>query len=139
MILAMWSFAYGNSRRTCSSRRRIKLDFQAPSDPEKIKLNPDQRRHLFLILKEVINNIARHAGCGSVSINIKVSHSRLIVDIRDDGRGFSDVSQQSNGGSRGQGLGNMQRRAAQLGGQLTVLSKPDYGTELSLTIPLKKP
>jgi signal transduction histidine kinase len=119
--------------------QKIKLDFQAPAESEKIKLSPDQRRHLFLILKEVINNIARHAGCASVSISIKVSHNRLIVDIRDDGRGFSDPSQQPNGRSGGQGLGNMQSRAAQLGGQLTVFSRPNYGTELCLTIPLKKP
>jgi signal transduction histidine kinase/streptogramin lyase len=121
--------------------QKIKLDFQAQPEMEKIKLNPEQRRHLFLIFKEAINNIARHAECASVSLSISVSHSRLAVEIRDDGRGFSDVSATeapTNGHAGGHGLENMQSRAAQLGGQLSVDSSPGRGTCLKLTIPLKK-
>jgi signal transduction histidine kinase/ligand-binding sensor domain-containing protein len=122
--------------------QKIKLDFQAPSEMEKIKLDPEQRRHLYLIFKEAINNIARHAECASVSLSINVSHNRLIGEIRDDGRGFSDLHPQqspTNGGAGGHGLGNMQSRAAQLGGNLNVDSSPSRGTCLKLTIPLKKP
>jgi len=121
--------------------QRIKLDFQAPAELEKIKLDPEQRRHLFLIFKEAINNIARHAECASVSLRITVSQSRLIVEIRDDGRGFSDLRPQqspTNGGAGGHGLGNMQSRAEELGGDLNVVSSPGRGTCLKLTIPFKK-
>jgi len=71
--------------------QKIRLEFQAPDELEKIKLNPEQRRHLFLIFKEALNNIARHAECASVSLMINVSRSRLTVEIRDDGRGLSDT------------------------------------------------
>ncbi len=121
--------------------QEIKLDFQVQPELEKIKLDPEQRRHLFLIFKEAINNIARHAECASVSLSINVSHNQLIVEIRDDGRGFSDLqSQQSPTHERagGHGLENMQSRAAQLGGQLSVDSSPSRGTCLKLTVPLKK-
>jgi ligand-binding sensor domain-containing protein/two-component sensor histidine kinase len=122
--------------------QKIKLDFQAPAELEKIKLNPEQRRHLFLIFKEALNNIARHAECASVSLSINVSRSRLIVEISDDGRGLSDLQPQqssTNGGASGHGLENMQSRAAQLGGQFSIESSPSSGTCLKLTIPLKKP
>jgi len=121
--------------------QNVKLDFQAPSELEKVKLNPEQRRHLFLIFKEAINNIARHADCMAVSIDITISHNRLMAEIRDDGRGFSDVfavEAPTNGRRGGHGLENMESRAAQMGGQLTVASSPSGGTCLKLTIPLKK-
>jgi two-component sensor histidine kinase len=122
--------------------QKIKLDFQAPPELEKVKLNPEQRRHLFLIFKEAINNIARHAECSSVTLSFNVSHNRLTVEIRDDGRGLSDVSPAEAPTSEragGHGLENMQKRAAQLGGHLSVDSSPGLGTCLKLTIPLKKP
>ena len=121
--------------------QKIKFDLQAPLELEKVKLNPEQRRHLFLIFKEAINNISRHADCTSVSLDITVSHNRLIAEIRDDGRGFSDVSptEAANGRAGGHGLENMQSRAAQLGGHLSVDSSPGRGTCVKLTIPLRKP
>ena len=121
--------------------QKIKLDFQVPSDLEKIKLDPEQRRHLYLIFKEAINNIARHADCDSVSLDITVSHNWLAAEIRDDGRGFSNLLPQqalTNGRAGGHGLENMQHRAAELGGHLSVDSAPGRGTCLRLMIPLKK-
>ena len=121
--------------------QKIKLDFQVSSELEKVKLDPEQRRHLFLIFKEAINNIARHAQCNAVSLSITVAHNRMIAEIRDDGRGFQDVRPQqslTNGRAGGHGLGNMRSRAAQLGGHLSVDSAPGHGTSLTLTIPLKK-
>jgi signal transduction histidine kinase len=122
--------------------QKIKLDFQAPLELEKVKLDAEQRRHVFLIFKEAINNIARHASCNSAWFIIAVSRNRLIVEIRDDGRGFSDTRAERSGeGGRagGHGLENMQRRAEELGGHLHVDSSPGRGTYLKLSIPLKKP
>jgi signal transduction histidine kinase len=115
---------------------KITLDFQAPAELEKIKLSPEQRRHLFLIFKEALNNIARHAECASVSVSINISRSGLTVEICDDGRGFSDIHPSTNGGANGHGLENMQSRAAQLGGQFSIDSSPSRGTCLKLTMPL---
>jgi signal transduction histidine kinase len=126
----------------CSNRKKSSWIFKPHQKWRRSKLDPEQRRHLFLIFKEAINNIARHAECASVSLSINVSHNRLIGEIRDDGRGFSDLHPEqspTNGGAGGHGLGNMQSRAAQLGGNLSVDSSPGRGTCLKLTIPLKKP
>ena len=119
--------------------QEIKLDFQASPDLEKIKLNPEQRRHLFLIFKEAINNIARHAGCASVLLSINVSHGRLTVKIKDDGRGFAAAQSHSVNDQRlgGHGLENLKNRASQLGGQFAVDSSPGNGTCLLLIVPIK--
>jgi signal transduction histidine kinase len=53
----------------------INWDFQTPPELEQIKLDPEQRRHLFLIFKEALNNIARHADCQYVWLSVVSSNS----------------------------------------------------------------
>jgi len=112
--------------------------FQAPPEPEKVKLAPEQRRHLLLIFKEAINNIARHAHCASATIAISVADHRLEAEIEDDGRGFDPrhEPERPDAHAGGNGLGNLRLRAAQLGGHLDIDSTPGSGTRLKLTVPL---
>jgi ligand-binding sensor domain-containing protein/two-component sensor histidine kinase len=116
----------------------IACQIHTPPEPEKVKLIPEQRRHLYLIFKEALTNIVRHAHCASVSLTMTVSDHQLVAEIRDDGCGFvstlpGDGARRSRGGH---GLENMQARAAQLGGQLRIDSAPGQGTRLTLTMPL---
>lgn len=117
----------------------IDWGFKAPDEIGKVKLAPEQRRHLYLIFKEAINNIARHSECVTVSLNISVEHDRIVAKIWDDGLGFAvhpaeDFTQNGLGGN---GLRNMQSRARELAGQLHIVSTPGSGTELTLIIPLR--
>jgi signal transduction histidine kinase/ligand-binding sensor domain-containing protein len=117
--------------------KQIHWEFEAPAGLEKVKLGPDQRRHLFLILKEAVNNAARHSGAASAAIAITISSKALTAEIRDDGRGVA-CSKAADGLSRGgHGLENMRKRAMELGGTLDVVSEPGLGTRLTLSVPLK--
>ena len=118
----------------------VKCEFEVPSQVGGVRLGPDERRHLFLIFKEAINNIARHAECSSVFVGLAVDHSKLKAEVRDDGRGFMPpvVEPSSPNGGEGHGLNNMRARAAQLGGSLTVHSSCDLGTTLELIVPLRR-
>jgi ligand-binding sensor domain-containing protein/two-component sensor histidine kinase len=117
----------------------ITFKLQVPPEPAKVKLAPEQRRHLFLILKEAINNIARHAHCASAFLTIAVLDDRLEVAVEDNGCGFSATPSSSPrlGEQQGNGLNNMKVRAAQLRGKLSIDSAPGRGTHLRLTIPLR--
>lgn len=120
--------------------RGIRWDFRVPADVEELKLGPDERRHLFLIFKEAINNIARHAAeVTSATLSIYMSGDQLVGEIRDDGRGFalSSMGQAEVKSRGGHGLPNMQARAVQLGGSLKIESQPGAGTSLTLKFPLK--
>jgi ligand-binding sensor domain-containing protein/signal transduction histidine kinase len=121
----------------------VNWQFKAPAELAQIKLDPDTRRHLFLILKETINNAAKYAECTNFSIELSLTSHRLLAEIRDDGKGFiwqplgegPPVLSKSRGGN---GLRNLQARAAEIGGALQIDSTPGQGTHLRLTIPLKK-
>jgi signal transduction histidine kinase/streptogramin lyase len=117
--------------------RKISFDFPAPSEVQKIKLDADQRRHLHLIFKEAINNIARHADCTSVALGVRIVDNRLTAELQDDGRGFNISPEAAANGRGGHGLENMRRRVAQLDGQLKVESEPGRGTRLRLSVALK--
>jgi ligand-binding sensor domain-containing protein/signal transduction histidine kinase len=119
--------------------RAITWDFQTPPEPEKVKLTPEQRRHLFLIFKESITNIVRHAECTSVWLSISLGEHRLLAEIRDDGRGFvmPSSTEPVKLSRQGHGLKNMQTRAAELSGQCRIESGPGRGTRISLSVPLK--
>ncbi len=116
---------------------RIEWELDAPPDIENIKLPPEERRHLFLIFKEAINNVARHSGCTLVRLSLAISDRRLTADINDDGRGF-DAGELSSSSRGGNGLVNMRRRAAEVGGDVDIDSAPGRGTHISFRFPLKK-
>jgi ligand-binding sensor domain-containing protein/signal transduction histidine kinase len=114
--------------------RGIRFDFSTPPGLHRVRLGPEQRGHLFLILKEAINNIARHADCSSASVAIGITRNQLLAEIQDDGCGFDLSSNWRDG----HGLKNMLLRAEQIGGLLNILSAPGEGTRLTLRVPLKR-
>jgi len=117
----------------------IDWQFRSPEDLGGIKLAPERRRHLYLIFKEAINNVARHSECTSVSVDIALSNESLVAEICDDGRGFAVRSSEEPplNGRGGNGLRNMQTRAAEIGGRLNLTSSPGSGTRITLLIPLR--
>jgi signal transduction histidine kinase/ligand-binding sensor domain-containing protein len=117
----------------------IAWTFETSPELEKIKLALEQRRHLYLIFKEAINNIIRHSDCTSAQFSLRVTDNRLTAEIRDNGRGFAapDAQAPVEPEHQGHGLYSMQARAAELGGQLQIDSAPGHGTRLRLSVPLK--
>jgi ligand-binding sensor domain-containing protein len=113
--------------------QNIGWDFQVPEEFENLKLTAEQRRHIFLIFKEAIHNIARHSGCSAVSAAMRIQDGQLVAEIRDDGYGFIPGEP-----ATGHGLTNMRARAEELRGSCRIDSEPGRGTRLTLTIPLKK-
>lgn len=104
-----------------------------------IKLGMEERKNFYLIYKEALNNIAKYAECHNVWVEMKMLNSIVFLRIKDDGKGFDYHQAKSkevnlNGGN---GLINMQNRAAILKGELTIKSDKGVGTVLVLMFELK--
>ena len=110
--------------------KRVSVKFSAPKKGAAIKLSMDLRRDLYLIFKEAVNNIAKHAGCTQVRIDFDIYHHEIILQIEDDGIGF-DVGKQSHGN----GLMNIKNRTEKLKGNLQIESEPARGTKIIVRIP----
>lgn len=115
---------------TLLDSRGVTLSFRQEV-PDHELLSVEQQRHLFLIIKEVTHNIAKHAAARHVSLYVKKHHQFLWVGITDDGVGF-DMSV----AAEGNGLRNLQTRVNELEGKLEVESAVGRGTTVRLMIPL---
>lgn len=111
--------------------RDVTLQFEAEEAVNEVRLDMEARRDFFLIGKEAINNAAKYARASRVHIQLQVQQRQLIMQLADDGVGFEMASADT-----GNGLGNMQRRAAALRGRLVIQSAPGHGTRISLYVPL---
>jgi PAS domain S-box-containing protein len=109
----------------------IAISIDAPDTITRAHLPMAARRHFYLIFKEVINNLIRHADCRNASIRIGIHDNILMLSVRDDGRGFD-----ANDPVSGNGIRNMNRRAAAIGGTLKVESTPGAGTLVTLSVPV---
>jgi signal transduction histidine kinase/ligand-binding sensor domain-containing protein len=109
----------------------VSLSLTVPDGASRVRLAPEQRRHLHLFFKEAIHNIAKHSGCRNAAITLRLDGVKLAVEVRDDGRGFDGSSAPVSRG--GHGLDSMRARADQLGGSLSVASAEGQGTRLLLT------
>ena len=116
----------------------VRWTFAAPSNLAVVRLDPQARRHLFLLLKEGITNIARHASARHVWFEIGLDRHEFRVELRDDGRGFvtSDANDAWPNESDRHGILSMRARARQLGACLTIESVRGAGTTLRVCLPL---
>ncbi len=95
---------------------------------------PDAHRTcVYRIVQEALTNCARHARASAIRIAVHGSDQTLRISIEDDGVGF-DASQWR---GRGLGLIGIEERVKELGGRVSVISRPGKGTALSARIPLK--
>jgi ligand-binding sensor domain-containing protein/signal transduction histidine kinase len=85
------------------------------------------RRHVFLIYKELLTNIVRHARATKVEIGLHVTGRVLRLEISDNGVGLPG------GVTDGTGLRNVRRRAAELDANLEIDGQPGAGTRVRLT------
>ena len=109
---------------------RCRLDL--PPDVPARPLPPDLRHNIFLIVKEALNNVLKHAGGKVVYLQIKTDGHALKIVIADDGKGFAPGSPATSG--RHNGLENMRRRAEAAAGQLNVTSSPGEGTRVEFQL-----
>ena len=118
--------------------KEIRWTIQLPEDPARIKLTPEQRRGLYLILKEAINNAVKHSGCRSLHLQVTVAQGVIAAQVRDDGAGMpaQPPSGDTSASRRGRGLVNMQARAREMGGRLRIDSG-SAGTVVRLEAPLR--
>lgn len=92
-----------------------------------LAIKMEQRRNVYLIFKEAINNAAKYANAGQVSVEIKQSGKGIKLVITDNGAGF--IVEEADSGN---GLYNMKQRAKELKGTLFISSKLLKGTKIEL-------
>jgi signal transduction histidine kinase len=115
--------------------RSIKFHFHGSEDAADIVVRSNLRREVFLIYKESVNNIVKHANAKNVWTDIDVVAGNLTVTIRDDGNGFDPGSVMIK--EKGNGLASMRRRTLEIGGEFDLRSAPGRSTEIRVSFPVE--
>ncbi|HEY4305120.1 MAG TPA: sensor histidine kinase [Gemmatimonadaceae bacterium] len=88
---------------------------------------------LFRVAQEAIGNAIKHASARELRVSITTSEHDVVLEVRDDGRGFNVGAAEAS--MRGMGLFSMRERLGLVGGVLEILSAPDLGTTVRATVP----
>ena len=105
--------------------------------PER-RLTPEVELTLYRMVQEGLSNIARHANATHASIIIEYNQ-QITLTISDDGQGFNVPESPAEFAPGGHfGLLGLHERAELIGANLEVISEPDQGTQLIITLLLSR-
>ncbi len=111
----------------------INWSFQVSAEIKFEKFNLEVRRNIFLIYKEVLHNIVRHANALTCLIEFSETTNSILLVVKDDGVGFDKKTVQENNGLR-----SIQRRAEKINAGIDIISEIGKGTVIKLSVPFGK-
>lgn len=97
------------------------------------KMSMQKRRELFLVFKEILNNIRKHAKAGKVKIRISIHTGMFYLAVQDNGKGFDPRAETNRNGIR-----NMRERVERWHGSLHIQSEKSKGTYIELWAPFDR-
>jgi signal transduction histidine kinase len=101
------------------------------------RLDPDMEADLLRIGQEAVTNVVKYADARRLAITLSRRDSWLVLEVRDDGRGFNPEAARRHSHGTGLGLTSMRERAEHYGGTLTIDSGPG-GTRIVAELPLSQ-
>jgi len=111
----------------------VKCTFDLPETLPDKALSVEVRRNVYLVVREALHNVVKHAVAQKVWISMKMNENGFSIMIRDNGRGFNYASLEF----QGNGLINMKKRMSDVEGEFMIQSKSGEGTVIELIVPLK--
>ncbi len=87
--------------------------------------------HLYRVLQEALNNVARHSQSAEASVRLRMSASSVVLEVEDKGIGFRERTRQ------GMGLISMRERAELVNGTVEFLDSTTGGALVRMTVPLE--
>jgi signal transduction histidine kinase len=115
-----------------TDRYGIEIDFCVDNIPRRI--HQDVALCLFRIIQEGLQNLKKHSGVAKAQVKLWTTGDKILMSVRDEGRGF-DLKEITNNG--GIGIRSMEERVRLLGGRFEIHSEPTRGTRIEACVPLQ--
>ncbi|MGN6532582.1 MAG: two-component regulator propeller domain-containing protein [Ginsengibacter sp.] len=107
---------------------KIKID----ESIKHVHLQMEYRQHIYLILKEAVNNLVKYSECTEAEIAVSCDASILKIVIKDNGKGYDPDKEK-----QGNGINSMKKRAADMKSKIEINSKINSGTTITLMVKIK--
>ena len=109
----------------------IMLEATAPLPP----LDPEAIHHLLQMLREAVNNAARHAHAGRITVALRAAGGGVVATVTDDGVGFESADEHPAAGHFG--LRGLTERARRIGAEVSLDSRSGAGTTVTIRVPAR--
>lgn len=100
--------------------------------PRDVQVSSQTRHNIIMAVKEAVHNVMKHAHASEVTLLVDFKAQLLSVSIQDDGGGFQQADD-----TIGNGLTNMKRRLADIGGDCSIESQAGRGTTVRMRLVIK--
>jgi signal transduction histidine kinase len=124
--------AVGWQARDFQMRTGIRCKVSLPAEP--VAAGPELSTAAFRIFQELLTNVARHAQATRVEVSLGAEAGRLVLEVRDNGKGISEVEMT---GAKSLGLLGMRERAMAFGGTVEFAGAGGKGTRVTVVLPLE--
>jgi signal transduction histidine kinase len=98
----------------------------------KEKLQVQVKQNLYLVFKELVNNVVKHSEAQNCFVNLTCRDNLIIFSVKDDGKGYDTRKENK----EGNGIVNMKERVEKMRGHMDIQSAPQKGTFVLIYIPL---
>ena len=118
------------------ARNGVAVEFLSAGIDE-LRLSRAVETTLYRIVQEAMNNVYKHAAAKCVSVSVSRRGQQVLLIVEDDGKGFDGEQLALDGELTRIGIAGMRERAAIVGGELTIDSRPGFGTTVRVTVPIQ--
>ena len=115
-----------------SERHNVEVVFHDDNIPKDV--SPEISLCVFRVLQEALQNAVKYSGVRRFEATLEYASNEIHLSVRDSGVGFDSESAMN---QHGLGLISMTERLKLVDGQLSIESKPQYGTTVHARVPLK--
>ncbi len=92
----------------------VQFDIDFPDVVPDVKLTNAQRRNLYLVTREALNNSMKHSNAAVIKLTLAISGKEYCFKVTDDGKGINDKSNKPGNN----GLLNMKKRMEDINGTI---------------------
>lgn len=112
--------------------KEISYRIEIEDDLKPVRLSMQTRQHIYLIMKEAINNLVKYSDCTEAEIKVSLAMNHLKILIHDNGKGFDKTQE-----SLGNGIHSMKKRAEEMKANLEIDTYKNKGTTVLLLVKIK--
>lgn len=110
------------------SRDLIQFSFKTDESLKTLQLSSIEGMNIYRTIQEGVHNAFKHAHATAISIEVIALDKQKKITITDNGKGFEPLAV-----VRGEGISNMKKRMAQIGGTFSIISDKQ-GTTIEILI-----
>jgi signal transduction histidine kinase len=111
--------------------KQMGIEIRYQAEGEGTALDRNVAIHLYRVLQEALNNVARHSRSKHAAVRLRYAPDSVVLEIEDDGVGFGKLQP-----AHGMGLVSMRERAELVNGRLELLEGNGGGALVRLTVPI---